>query len=78
MKRKAIPTEYKYLNGRYTHHKGPIGKAERDKTPRHFQAVNATRYNRIQLMRKLRLASFVPAVRLVKAFHNQPAFIVTK
>lgn len=34
--------------------------------------VNARRFNKIQLMRKIRLASFVPAVRLVKGFHNNP------
>lgn len=32
--------------------------------------VNTRRFNRIELERRLRLASFVPAVRLVKGFHN--------
>ena len=36
------------------------------------QTVNVRRYNRVILKRKLRLASFVSAVRLVKGFHNRP------
>jgi len=34
--------------------------------------VNTRRYNKIVFRRKLRLASFVPAVRLVKGYHNNP------
>jgi hypothetical protein len=34
--------------------------------------VNTRRYNGIVLKRKLRLASFVSAVRLKKGFHNHP------
>lgn len=34
--------------------------------------VNTRRYNKIVLRRKLRLASFVSAPRLIKGFHNNP------
>lgn len=34
--------------------------------------VNTRRYNRIDLSRRLRLASFIPYPRLVKGFHNKP------
>jgi len=34
--------------------------------------VNTRRFNKIVFRRKLRLASVVPAVRLVKGFHNHP------
>jgi len=36
------------------------------------QTVNGVRFNSIIKRRKLRLASFVPAVRLVKKFTNNP------
>jgi hypothetical protein len=36
------------------------------------QTVNGMRYNSIILKRKLRIASFVPAPRLIKTFHNNP------
>jgi len=36
------------------------------------QTVNARRYNSISLKRKLRLVSFVSAIRLVKGFRNKP------
>ena len=38
------------------------------------QTVNTRQFNRIDRKRRLRLVSFVPAVRLVKGFHNKPRF----
>jgi len=36
------------------------------------QTVNTRQLNRIDLKRRIRLASFVPFPRLVKGFHNNP------
>ena len=36
--------------------------------------VNTRQFNRINRKRRLRLASFISAVRLVKGFHNKPTF----
>jgi hypothetical protein len=49
------------LIGQYTN----LAKTKRE--------VNVRRFNKIVFRRKLRLASFVPAVRLIKGFHNNPA-----
>ena len=38
------------------------------------QTVNTRQFNRINRKRRLRLASFISAVRLVKGFHNKPTF----
>ena len=39
------------------------------------QNVNVRRHNEIQLQRKLRLASYVPAPRLIKGFRNHPRLV---
>jgi hypothetical protein len=39
------------------------------------QDVNVRRVNKITLARKLRLASFVSAPRLIKGYHNNPRLI---
>lgn len=36
---------------------------------------NIARYNRIVIKRRLRAASFVPAPRLIKGFHNNPKIL---
>ena len=40
------------------------------------KTVNIRRFNKLAFSRKIRLASFVPAVRLVKGFHNKPQIAV--
>lgn len=72
MKRKALATQFEYKDCRYTHHGGPVARLEkRDKCSfTSQQDVNVRRYNTIVLRRKIRLASYVPAPRLIK--HQQP------
>lgn len=75
MKRTMSKTPKVYQNGSYTYRSGPIENVSRDPRLRGMhasQSVNVRAYNTMVNRRKLRLASYVNAPRLVKGFHNNP------
>lgn len=75
MKRTMSKTPKTYNNGSWTYRSGPIENVSRDPRLRGMhsaQSVNVRRYNTIVNHRKLRLASYIAAPRLVKGFHNNP------
>jgi hypothetical protein len=75
MKRTMSKTPKVYSNSTWTYRNGPIENVSRDPRLRGMhssQSVNVRRYNTIVNRRRLRLASYVPAPRLVKGFHNNP------
>jgi hypothetical protein len=67
-------TPLTYNAGQYTYRNGPVGRIERERKPFIRETVRVARYNGIVLRRKLRLASYVSAPRLVKHtnFQNNP------
>jgi hypothetical protein len=64
-----------YMDGHWTHKRGPVGRIERESKPVMKAYVNTRRYNAIVMARKLRAASFVAAPILrkqPKQFENNP------